>query len=61
MYSRVWINQVRLPILRVARKIGKIDISLSPFAPENLVSGDGFGSVSLIILHTQAESGAYFN
>ena len=29
---------------------------LSPYAPENLVSRDGF---SLLILHTQAESGAY--
>ena len=36
--------------------------SLSPFAPENLVSRDVFGSpsrVSLLIFHTQAESGAY--
>ena len=35
--------------------------SLSPFAPENLVSRDGFGRfrVSLPIIHTQAESCAY--
>ena len=58
----VWINQVRLPILLVVSGTGKIYISLSPFAPENLVSRDGFGSpVSRqpINLHTQAESGAY--
>ena len=36
--------------------------SLSPFAPENLVSRDGFGSPvprQPAHLHTQAESGAY--
>ena len=36
--------------------------SLSPFAPENLVSRDGFAvssRVSLLILHIQAGSGAY--
>ena len=36
--------------------------NLSPFVPENLVSRDGFGRlvrVSLLILHTQAESGAF--
>ena len=36
--------------------------SPSPFAPENLVSRDGFGSHVLrqpAHLHTQAESGAY--
>ena len=40
----------------------KINISLSPFAPENLVSRDGFGSLvprQPDHLHTQAESGAY--
>ena len=39
-----------------------MDISLSPFAPENLVSRDGFGSSvprQPAHLHTQAESGAY--
>ena len=37
-------------------------ISLSPFAPENLVSRDGFGSpvpCQPAHLHTQAESGPY--
>ena len=38
----------------------KIDISLFTFAPENLVSRDGFGSPvprQPAYLHTQAESG----
>ena len=38
-------------------------LSLSAFAPENLVSGDGFGSPvprqPVHHLHTRAESGAY--
>ena len=41
---------------------GKMNISLSAFAPENLVSRDGFGSHiprQPAYLHTQAESGAY--
>ena len=41
---------------------GKINISLSAFVPENLVSRDGFGSPvprQPAHLHTQAESGAY--
>ena len=42
-YSRVWINRVRLPILLVVSWTVKINISLSPFAPENLASRDGFG------------------
>ena len=36
-----------------------MDVSLSPFAPENLVSRDGFGRPAprqLAHLHTQAES-----
>ena len=40
----------------------KMNISLSAFAPENLVSRDGFGSLvqrQPAHLHTQAESGAY--
>ena len=41
----VWINRVRLPILLVVSRAGKMNISLSPFAPENLVSRDGFGRV----------------
>ena len=39
-----------------------MNISLSPFAPENLVSRDGFGSPAPrqpAHLHTQAESNAY--
>ena len=40
----------------------KINISLSAFTPENLVSRDGFGSPvprQPAHLHTQGESGAY--
>ena len=40
------------------------NISLSPFAPEKLVSRDGFGSPvprQPVHLHTQAESGAYID
>ena len=59
--ARVWINRVRLPILLVVSRIGKNNISLSPFAPDNLVSRDGFGSRPVqrqpAHLHTQAESG----
>ena len=60
--ARVWINRVRLPILLVVSCTGKINIFLSAFAPENLVSRDGFGSSvrrQTDHLHTQAESGAY--
>ena len=39
------INWVRLLVLLVVSLTGKINISLSPFAPENLVSRDGFGSL----------------
>ena len=53
-----------LPILLVVSWTGNINISLSPFAPENLVSWDGFGSSTVprlpAHLHTQAESGACF-
>ena len=42
-YSRVWINRVRLSILLVVSEKAKMNISLSPFAPENLVSRDMFG------------------
>ena len=61
---RVWINRVRSPILIVVSWTGKINISLSAFAPENLVSRDGFGSPAprqpahLSILTIQAEFGA---
>ena len=62
--NRVWINQVSLSILLVVAEqtAGKIYFSLSPFAPENLVSIDGFGRPvprQPAHLHTQAESGAY--
>ena len=60
--ARVWINRVRLPILLVVSWTGKINISLSPFATENLVSRDGFGSPvprQPAHLHTLAESRAY--
>ena len=59
--ARVRINRVRLPILLVVSSTGII-FPLSPFAPENLVSRDGFGSPvprQPAHLHTQAESGAY--
>ena len=52
----------RSSILLVVSETGKINISLSAFAPENLVSRDGFGSSvprQPARLHTQAESGAY--
>ena len=42
--AREWINRVRLPVLHVVSLTGKMNISLSAFAPENLVSRDGFGS-----------------
>ena len=61
--ARVRINRVRLPILLVISLIGKMNSSLSPFAPENLVSRDGFGSPvprQPAHLHTQAKSGTYF-
>ena len=58
--SRLWINRVRLPIPQVASSTGKMDILLSPFAPETLVSHETGSAVpsrvSLLILHTQAES-----
>ena len=60
--ARVWINGVRLPILLVVSRTGKNNVSLSGFAPENLVSRDGFGSPvprQPAHLHTWAESGAY--
>ena len=60
--ARVRINWVRLPILYLASSTGKMHISLSAFAPEILVSRDGFGSHvprQPAHLHTQAESGAY--
>ena len=61
-YSRVWINRVRLPILLVVSWTGKMNVSLSPCVPENLVSRDGFSRPvrrQPAHLHTMAESGAY--
>ena len=49
-------------MLLVVSGTGKMSISLSVFAPENLVSRDGFGTPvprQPAHLHTQAESGAY--
>ena len=60
--ARVWINRVRLPILLVVSWTGTINVSLSAFAPENLVSRDGFGSPfprQPAHLYTQTESGAH--
>ena len=60
--ARVKINRVWLPTLLVVSWTGKMNISLSPFAPENLVSRDEFDnpfSRQPAHLHTQAESGAY--
>ena len=60
--ARVWIDRVRLPTLHVASWTGKMNISLSAFAPENLVSREGFGSPvphQPAHLHTRTESGAY--
>ena len=53
-------HRVRLPILLVVSRTGKMNIPLSPCVPENLVSRDGFSRpVPPAHLHTQAESGAY--
>ena len=60
--ARVCINWVRLPILLVVSSTGKMNISLSAFAPKNLASRDGFGSPvprQPAHLYTRAESGAY--
>ena len=40
----MYVNRVRLPILHVVSWTGKVNFSLSPFAPVNLVSRDGFGN-----------------
>ena len=62
--ARVRINRVRFPTPPVVSWTGKINsISLSPFAPENLVSRDEFGRPvprQPAISHTQAESGTGF-
>ena len=50
--SQVWINRVSLPILLVVDSwTGKIKISLFAFAPENLVSRDGVGSLVILRLN----------
>ena len=62
IHSKRRINRVRLPILFVVNSTGKMNVSLFPFAPENLVSRDGLSSPVArqpAHLHTQAESGAY--
>ena len=60
LIARVWINWVRLLILLLVSSTGKMNVSLSKFAPEKLVSRDGFRSLvprQPAYLHTQAESG----
>ena len=62
-HSKSTINRVRLPILHVVSWTRKINIALSAFAPENLVSRDGFGSPvprQPAHLHAEAESGTGF-
>ena len=41
--AREWINREMLSTLLVVTSTQKMNISLSPFAPENLVSRDGCG------------------
>ena len=65
LYSHTYSKSMDQPgkVANPARGTGKMNISLSAFAPENLVSRDGFGSPvprQPAHLHTQAESGAYF-
>ena len=60
--ARVWTNRVRLPILHEVSLTENMNISLSTFAPENLVPRYVFGRPvprQPAHLHTQAESGAY--
>ena len=60
--ARVWINRVRLPICSLPAEQKKADISLSSFAPKNLVSRYEFGIPALrqpAHLHAQVESGSY--
>ena len=56
-------NPARGQLNRENDLTGKMIFSLSPFAPENLASPEGFGSSSVprqpAHPHTQAESGAY--
>ena len=60
----IWINRVNKAANPARGQLnrGRMNISLSPLVPVNLVSRDGFGSpVSRqpVHLHTKAESGAY--
>ena len=48
--ASVWINQVRLPVLHMVSLTGKMNISLSAFVPEYLVSRDGFVNLLISIL-----------
>ena len=60
--SKDQLGKVANPAMIVVSLKENNNISLSPFAPENLVSRDGFDSpvpCQLALLHTQAESGAY--
>ena len=65
VWSRIYSKSVDQPgkVANPARgQLNRENISLSAFAPENLVSRDGFGSLvprQPSRLHTQAESGAY--
>ena len=45
-YLDVWSSHIaRVPVLLVVSLTGKMNISLSAFAPENVVSRDGLGSL----------------
>ena len=62
MYAWSLHIRVRLPILLVVSSTGKTSVFLSPVAPENLISRDGFGSPvprQHAHLHIQDELGAY--
>ena len=62
IYSKSMDQPGKVCHLHVVSWPGKLNISLSAFAPENLVPRDGFGSPvprQPAHLHTQAESGAY--
>ena len=61
-YSKVWINRARWSILLVVGWAGKIHNFLSPFQSEKLASDKSLAvssRVSMLILHTQAESGGF--
>ena len=60
--ARVRINRVRFLTPLLVSWIGEMNISLSPFAPEILVTRDGFCSPvprQRTHLHTRAKYGAY--